>query len=225
MLGPSLAGLVAGLVHVLSGPDHLAAVGPLAATERRAAWRAGLFWGLGHSTGVGAVGLLALWVRDSLPIDALSSWSEYAVGFVLIAVGLWGLRRSLRRHIHLDAHDHGSLTHAHAHVHGEPALPGPRHRHAFHAHTHAALAVGVLHGLAGSSHLLGVLPALALPGFAASAAYLVAYGVGTVAGMTAFAGGLGLLTQRAGHGSQAARWLLSACSAAAVLVGVAWLGV
>jgi hypothetical protein len=224
MLGPGLAGLVAGLVHVLSGPDHLTAVAPLAATERRAAWRAGLFWGVGHSAGVALVGLLALWLRDSLPVDALSSWSEYAVGFVLIAVGLWGLRRSLRRHIHIDAHDHGSLTHAHAHVHGQPTPTGREHRHAFHAHTHAAFAVGVLHGLAGSSHLLGVLPALALPGFAASATYLAAYGVGTVAGMTGFAGGLGLLAQRAGSNSQASRWLLSTCSAAAVLVGVAWLG-
>ena len=224
MLAASLAGLLAGLVHVLSGPDHLAAVAPLATTERRAAWRAGLFWGVGHSAGVGAVGLLALWLRDSLPVDALSSWSEHAVGFVLIAVGVWGLHRSLRRHIHVDAHDHGSLTHAHAHVHGEPTPPGRRHRHAFHAHTHAALAVGMLHGLAGSSHLLAVIPALALPGFAASAAYLAAYGAGTVAGMTGFAAGLGLLAQRTGHGSQAPRWLLSTCSAAAVLVGVAWLG-
>ncbi len=173
--------------------------------------------------GVLAVGLLALWFRDRLPIDAVSSWSEQAVGVVLIAVGLWGLHRSLRRHLHVHPHDHGPVTHVHAHVHSASAEPDPTHQRAYHAHTHGALAVGVLHGLAGSAHLFAVLPALALPGMTASLGYLGGYGVGTIAGMTGFAGGLGVLAHRLGHRA-APRWLLSACSAAAVIVGVAWLG-
>jgi len=48
MLAATLAGLAAGLIHVLSGPDHLAAVAPLAGGRGRA-WRAGFLWGLGHS--------------------------------------------------------------------------------------------------------------------------------------------------------------------------------
>ena len=71
MLAATLAGLAAGLIHVLSGPDHLAAVAPLAGGRGRA-WRAGFLWGLGHSGGVLAVGLLALALRGALPIDALS---------------------------------------------------------------------------------------------------------------------------------------------------------
>ena len=56
------AGLAAGLLHVFSGPDHLAAVAPLAADERsRPQWRAGLQWGLGHTVGVLLIaGLLLL---------------------------------------------------------------------------------------------------------------------------------------------------------------------
>ena len=79
MLAATLAGLTAGLIHVLSGPDHLAAVAPLAGGRRRA-WHAGFLWGLGHSGGVLAVGLLTLALRGALPIDALSSWSERIVG-------------------------------------------------------------------------------------------------------------------------------------------------
>jgi len=54
-----LTGLLAGGVHVLSGPDHLAAVAPLAVQDR-SAWRSGLRWGLGHSSGVLLVGVLSL---------------------------------------------------------------------------------------------------------------------------------------------------------------------
>src|SRR5688572_3654911 len=66
MFAALLAGLAAGLIHVLSGPDHLAAVAPLAGGRGRS-WRAGFLWGLGHSGGVLAVGLLALGLRGALP--------------------------------------------------------------------------------------------------------------------------------------------------------------
>jgi hypothetical protein len=85
------AGLVAGAVHVVTGPDHLAAVAPLAVDARASAWRAGLRWGLGHSAGVAVVGLLALGLRETLPIDALSSVSERLIGVTLIGLGLWGV--------------------------------------------------------------------------------------------------------------------------------------
>ena len=89
-----LAGLSAGLIHALSGPDHLSAVAPLVINERSRRWRMGLFWGIGHSLGVWVVGLIALALRGFLPIESLSSWSERLVGAVLIGVGLWGLRRA-----------------------------------------------------------------------------------------------------------------------------------
>jgi hypothetical protein len=191
MLAATLAGLAAGLIHVLSGPDHLAAVAPLAGGRGRA-WRAGFLWGLGHSGGVLAVGLLALAVRGALPLEALSSWSERLVGLTLIGIGLWGLTRALRAPIHS------------------------------HVHVRAAAAVGVLHGLAGSSHLLGVLPALALPSASASIGYLAGFGVGTVAAMSAFAGGVGLLDGMI-DGPRHRRWLLSASSALAIVVGLVWI--
>jgi hypothetical protein len=100
----------------------------------------------------------------------------------------------------------------------------PTHVAARHTHTHAAFAVGVLHGLAGSSHFLGVLPALALPGLAASIGYLGGFGIGTIFAMSGFATLIGLIAARSRHhGPIAARWLLSACSTTALIVGIAWL--
>ena len=60
-------------------------------------------------------------------------------------------------------------------------------------HAHASFCMGVLHGVAGSSHFFGVLPALALPTRARRFIYIGAFGVGTVAAMTAFAAAVGLL--------------------------------
>lgn len=223
MLGLAAAGLAAGLVHVLAGPDHLAAVAPLAADgRRRGAWRAGFSWGVGHTTGVLAVGVLALLLRGLLPVDTLSSWSERLVGVALIAVGLWGLRRAASIAVHSHPHAHDDRVHAHLHAHAGGL---DAHDHAgSHSHLHASFGFGVLHGLAGSSHLLGVLPALALPTTLASAVYLLAYGAGSVLAMTLFSSAVGVT---AGHahssGPRVHRGLLYVVSSAAILVGGAWL--
>lgn len=217
MLTAALAGLLAGLVHALAGPDHLAAVAPLVVERRpggRSWWGSGigLFWGAGHSCGVWGVGLLALALKDLLPLEQLSSWSERLVGVVLVAVGVWGLGRALRRR------GHSAGSHGHDHL---PSYPensaGARPRF-------AAFGIGALHGFAGSSHVLGLLPALALPSQAAALAYVIAFGLGTVAAMAAFStllsGVAGRLT-RLGPGAYPA--LLASLSGAAIVVGGFWL--
>src|SRR5918996_3874668 len=92
-----LTGALAGFFHVLSGPDHLAAVAPLALADRQRGWLTGWTWGIGHAAGVVVVAILAIVLRSALPpIDAISAWSERVVGAALIAVGLWALRRGTR---------------------------------------------------------------------------------------------------------------------------------
>ena len=93
----ALAGLVAGAVHVLSGPDHLAAIAPYAVADKARSWRTGVRWGLGHSAGVLGVGLLVLLTRQALPVEALSARSELGVGLVLVGIGIWGIRAALLR--------------------------------------------------------------------------------------------------------------------------------
>ncbi|MGO6719233.1 High-affinity nickel transporter, partial [Rhizobium ruizarguesonis] len=60
------SGLLAGFVHVVSGPDHLAAIAPYAVDAKARAWRTGIRWGVGHSAGVVGVGLFALLLRDTM---------------------------------------------------------------------------------------------------------------------------------------------------------------
>jgi hypothetical protein len=192
------AGLAAGLLHVFSGPDHLAAIAPLVLSEKSSrtperfqveGLALGLQWGFGHTAGVLLIATLLLLLKEQLPLDAISAYSERIVGVSLIVVGSWGVWKASRAVI------------------------------TSHSHTGASFAMGAIHGLAGSSHLFGVLPALAFSLVSDSILYLAGFGIGAIAGMSAFAAGVGLVSIRLGQ----FRGLLYASSAAALVIGGAWL--
>lgn len=218
---PLFSGFVAGTLHVLSGPDHLAAVAPLVVRDRRQAWLAGLRWGAGHAAGVGLIAVAAVWLRGLLPAESLSSWSERLVGVLLIALGVWGVRCAFRRNIHTHEHEHDGVRHIHLHAHARGHEPA---RRAKHGHGHTVFGIGTLHGLAGGSHFVALVPALALPSTAQMVGYIVAYGIGSVAAMMGFSTILGWITQRFElGGTKAYRGLMLASALAAVGIGVFWL--
>lgn len=159
-LGLLAAGAAAaGALHVVTGPDHLTAVLPLALEHRRRAVSVGAWWGVGHGLGVGVWAAIGALFVGALDLTALSSGFEIAIGALLVALGsraLWRARSTVR-------------------------LAGSSH-----AHHHRAFGFGLLHGAAGGGHLLAALPALALRGGAA-AWYVSAYFVGAVASMSLFA--------------------------------------
>lgn len=217
----ALTGLTAGAVHVWTGPDHLAAVAPLAVRSPRRAWLPGARWGLGHSAGVALVGLLSLLLKDLIPVEWLSSWGERLVGIMLLGIGFWAMRLALKTNLHAHEHEHDGDRHMHLHTHSHGHAA---HQEGSHRHTHAAFGIGTLHGLAGSSHFLGVLPALAFPTKLQAVAYLLTFGVGTVAAMASFSWGMGWLTQRfGGRGVPVYRGLMGCSAAVAMGVGCFWI--
>lgn len=194
----ALTGLLLGCWHVVSGPDHLAAISTLAtmSEDRRAGTRVGLTWGLGHASGVWLVGLLLLALGSAIPLELVGAWSERLVGFAIIGVGIWGLVRA-RRELERRQPEH---------VHG----------------TGSALGIGLIHGVAGSSHLYGVLPALAL-GAGGRVSYLIGFGVGSIVAMGLFAGMLALMVGRlAGSRERVRRGVLLGASVVAIVIGSAW---
>ena len=211
-----VTGTIAGFFHVLSGPDHLAAVAPLAIADRERGWLAGWTWGIGHASGVVVVAVLAVLLRDILPsIEVISAWSERIVGGALIAIGLWALRRSAS--VRPAAHVHGAMAHDHLHLQA-----GPRWLRRL-GHAHASFCLGVLHGVAGSSHFFGVLPALALPTRTASLLYIAAFGAGTVAAMTAFAALAGSAGLRTAGRAFPQRAMMVSAALLAIVVGGVWI--
>jgi hypothetical protein len=217
----ALAGLIAGAMHVWSGPDHLAAIAPLAVRQPRRAWLPGMRWGFGHSAGVALVGLLSLWLRDLLPVDLLSTWGERLVGVLLLGIGLWALRKAFKNKVHVHEHVHDGDRHMHIHTHTHRVAHEVTEAH---HHTHAAFGIGILHGLAGSSHFLGVLPILAFPTRAQAVAYLAAFATGTILSMATFSWCMGRLAARCGaNGPRLYRGLMTGCAVTAMAVGCFWL--
>ena len=220
MLIPVLTGLAAGAVHVVGGADHLVAMAPFSLNRPLAACRSALAWGAGHSTGVIVLALIAIGIKDLAHVEAMSSWAEFLVGVALLVVGAlavrtaFGLELHSHQHHHQD-HDHGqghaSHQHLHLHVRGQS-----NHRR----HAHAASGLGLLHGLAGASHLLAVIPALALPAHAA-AGYLIAYLVGSIGAMFSVVAAVSLLTQRSG--ARLLPFLVGGTGALSIITGAIWL--
>ncbi|MGE0325947.1 MAG: High-affinity nickel transporter [Polyangiaceae bacterium] len=193
-----VAGLAGGAIHALSGPDHLAAVAPLSLGNRRSGLLAGLDWGMGHGAGVILIGGLALLARDTLSIHLVSGWSEFGVGFLLLALGAWAGWKGYQAW-----RSRGAELHSHQH----------RKRG-------ATFGVGALHGSAGASHLIGILPATGLSTVGA-ASYLLAYFLGATLAMMLIGSVAGELAQRGGW--KLRPLLMFAAAAVACVVGVGWI--
>ncbi|HKI73499.1 MAG TPA: sulfite exporter TauE/SafE family protein [Pseudomonadales bacterium] len=219
-----VAGFLAGLIHVWSGVDHLAALMPLSFGRGGKAAATGAFWGLGHSTGVVGVALIAVALKQVIDIEAFTGIAERLVGVMLIALGLWGIRQALRMHLHVHDHTHDGDAHSHLHVHLDEAH-GPGTDTPSHHHTHAAVAVGTLHGFAGGGHVFALLPALGLATWLQSCSYLAAFALGTVIAMSLFAAIIGWSSTlaRGQFGITLARRLMVSTGSFAIAVGIAWL--
>lgn len=217
--------LTLGLLHALE-LDHMLAVTTFVSRRpapRTAAWF-GARWGLGHSAAVLAAGgvLLVSGVRWPERWDA---FAEAAVGIVLIGLGVWAIRSARKLHLH-SVEEHGG--HAHVHLHPGAAEPH-RHGHsdgaaAHRPHDHGGVtAVGLLHGLAGTSAVIALVPVTLADRVSVGLAYLVAFGVGVTAAMTAFAVVAAVAMKTAGARSlQAGRWVTGAVGTAGIAVGAFW---
>lgn len=181
-------GFLLGVHHALEA-DHVAAVAALSTrtASLRGLLRLAAGWGAGHTLSIVAVGTSAIVLGIALP-DGSEPFLDRFIGAVLVVMGLDVLRRLLARHVHVHVHEHddGSL-HRHLHFHDAPAaaLQARHEHHHPHAGAGRALAMGMLHGLAGSAALL--LLALPRAGSAIEAiAYLLMFGIGSIAGMLLF---------------------------------------
>lgn len=215
-------GTLVGMQHALEA-DHLAAVAALSA---RAATRRGLvlrgaWWGAGHTIALfvicGTVLLLGLTLADG--VQAIL---EFAVGVMVAALGLNVFWTMYRRRIHFHAHEHdGGVWHLHAHSHETEG----RRNHAASPHEHRhpqlglvkALAVGLVHGAAGSGALLVLLVAVS-NSIGTALAYIACFGVGSVAGMATLSFVASFPLNAAARG---ARWLHAATMAAIGLFAIA----
>lgn len=224
---PFIAALIASILHVITGPDHLAAVVPFAIESKKKAWKIGLFWGIGHLLGMLLIGVLFLIFRELIPVETISQYSEQLVGLVLIFIGVWSfykLFKQERNHKHLHVHANDDLAiHKHEHHH---------HEQSNHAHHHegikqsnfASLSVGFLHGLAGIAHFLLFIPVASFDSKMDSSFYLIGFAAGIIIAMTVFALMIGKISSyvKGEHNDALFKGIRFAGGLFAIIIGFYW---
>ena len=174
-----LTGIFAGFIHVISGADHLIAMAPSAINSPQKALKNGFSWGLGHSSGVLLLAFLAIFIKDITPLNKFSNIAEFLVGISLLIVGVIAIKNSFQLSMHSHSHKHeNGFAHRHYHFHTKEQKNNKKH-------SHALTGLGLLHGIAGGSHFLAVLPALALP-IISACFYLISYLFGSLISMNLF---------------------------------------
>jgi high-affinity nickel-transport protein len=166
VLAVLLLGFVLGMRHATDS-DHVVAVTTIVSQQRsvRAAGLVGAVWGVGHTLTILLVGGAIILFSIVIP-PRLGLGMEFSVAVMLVLLGAVNLTGAARR-IHEAAHGPPRAT-AMAGLH-----PGQLAR---------SLAIGVVHGLAGSAAVaLLVLTTIREPRWALL--YLLLFGGGTILGM------------------------------------------
>ncbi|MQF82826.1 hypothetical protein FIM02_01535 [SAR202 cluster bacterium AD-802-E10_MRT_200m] len=187
-------GLIIGLRHSTDG-DHVVAVSTMARDYRsifKGLW-IGVSWGLGHSTPLLFLGILILFIKDSLleSYEAIAPVFEFGVAVMLVLLGLQVFWKIYRSQFHIHGHDHDGGEHKHlhgSHVHqGEHEMPHESSKHGifpelFPFFRFKSYAIGVVHGLAGSAAvLIVILPAS--PDLLSGMMFLLFFSLGTMVAM------------------------------------------
>src|SRR5580704_4956004 len=199
-------GFFLGMRHA-TDPDHVIAVTTIVSNQRNSMRAAmiGAFWGVGHTLTIFVVGAGIILFNLVIPVR-LGLSMEFSVAVMLIILGSINVVAFIRsvpaesspayageEVIHSHTHSHGDYAHNHPHTHS--AVP----------HTHvvddAPLAwmdrvfggtsiyqylrpfvIGVVHGLAGSA-AVALLVLTTIRDVRWAIAYLLIFGIGTIAGM------------------------------------------
>lgn len=222
------AGLLASVLHVITGPDHLAAVMPFAIESKRKAWKIGLFWGIGHIVGMLLIGVLFMVFRELIPVDQISNYSEQMVGFVLIGIGIWAffkvfIKNEKHKHVHIHS-DNSPFIHEHEHQHSNDGLHHHSHKKEERQSNFASFSIGVLHGFAGIAHFLLFIPIMTFDTKLDSILYIVGFASGIILSMAIFAFVVGQLSSfaRDEHNDILFKGIRLAGGIFAVIIGIYW---
>ena len=196
-----LLGLLQGLRHAFE-PDHVVAVSTMIADKGslRARIAYAAMWGLGHAATLLAVGAVLMLARSQLP-PRMDAAFGVAVAVMLLALGTRALVHAAWR-ARADSHAHGVARTWRA--------VGP-------------LAMGLVHGLAGSGALTALVVAR-LPSAGLGVAFMVLFGAGATMGMSLLACFAGLPLSQLSRKPWGLQALLGATGMLSVSLGLLWLG-
>ena len=200
-------GFFLGMRHA-TDPDHVIAVTTIVSNQSTRARAAliGAFWGVGHTLTILIVGAAIILFNLVIPVR-LGLSMELSVAVMLIILGVVNVASFLRSvptvstaqaeqeaPVHTHAHQHGTFIHTHPHSHESDGVsPSPHLPSQLAWLDHALgkigvyqylrpLLVGIVHGLAGSA-AVALLVLTTIRDSRWAVAYLLLFGIGTIAGM------------------------------------------
>jgi high-affinity nickel permease len=217
-------GFFLGMRHA-TDPDHVVAVTTIVSNQRNSMRAAliGAFWGVGHTLTIFVVGAGIILFNLVIP-PRLGLSMELCVAVMLIVLGLANVAAFLHAMpaastsengagvIHSHPHRHGDYIHSHPHTH--PPEAG-RHSHdqrpvvwldnvfgrvGLYQYVRPFV-VGVIHGLAGSA-AVALLVLTTIRNLQWAIAYLLIFGIGTIAGMMLITMSIASAFTLAGRGSR-----------------------
>jgi hypothetical protein len=183
----AIGGCLAGGLHAISGPDHLAAVLPPCVGQR---WwnssRIGFLWAFGHGLTASLWGIAAFLLKGRLTQGAraaqiariMTSWAEVIVGLSLILIGYLGVNETRHWTPQDGCMNPIGVNDDQINSANVASIPSQRRGN------RAVVANGMLHGCSADGTLT-LLPALALPSIGAALLFLVCFSMGTMIAMSA----------------------------------------
>jgi len=198
-------GFFVGMIHALES-DHLAAISTLVTENKKQLVLRGAAWGLGHTTTL-LILSSAVVLFSFVLTEAGAAALEFAVGIMLVFLGADVLRRMRKQKVHIHVHSHGAHA-PHIHVHSHDGK-GAKHAHTSDDHAHPtgfpvkALAIGLVHGAAGSGAII-VLAAASAGSALVALGYVALVGVGSIFGMAALSA---VISLPLGMAPKNIRWL------------------
>ena len=115
MLSLLFIGFLIGMRHALEA-DHIAAVATLATTtdSLKSAMRHGAVWGMGHTLTLFVFGSVVI-LSDAIIPENMALGLEFAVGVMLVILGIDDIRKMRRDKVHFHSHQHNNQQ-QHFHV-------------------------------------------------------------------------------------------------------------
>ncbi len=187
-------GFTVGIQHAFE-PDHISAVSTqiskskLAKRSTRQSIKElltkssliGMLWGAGHTTALVLIGFLAYAFAIRIH-DQVFVGLEFAVGIMLVFLGITAILNKKIR-----------FKHKHPHQHNDGSIHFDEHQHNNfeHDHSHRSYVIGLVHGLAGSGSLI-VLTASTFDNVGMILGFIAIFGIGSMIGMALIGSMIGI---------------------------------
>ncbi|MBM7869026.1 sulfite exporter TauE/SafE [Clostridium pascui] len=177
LLSILVIGFILGIKHAME-PDHVIAVSTMVSDTKKLLSSSiiGVFWGIGHTITLFIVGMVFIFMKNEIPGE-IALFLEFAVGVMLVYLGIKSYVFAEKNHIHSHKHTHNDILHEHFHEeninhqHDNSKIPYFK-----------SIFIGLVHGLSGSAAMI-LLTMTSVKHSWQAGIYIIIFGLGTISGM------------------------------------------